>query len=73
MTEEKVEDAKSKDGTELPQINFMTFVMSLNASAMVNLGIIEDPATQKKRKKSYFGGNRPSIFWPCWRKRQKGI
>ena len=55
MTEDKAKDSKPKVETELPQINFMTFIMSLNASAMVNLGVIEDPATQKKEKNLVLG------------------
>ena len=34
----------------MPEINFSTFVFSLNASALVNLGEIENPATGKKEK-----------------------
>jgi len=34
----------------LPEINFPTFIMSLNASAFVNLGVLENPATGKKEK-----------------------
>ncbi|MDQ1330547.1 MAG: hypothetical protein QG578_810, partial [Thermodesulfobacteriota bacterium] len=30
------------------EINFPTFIMSLNASALVNLGILDNPATGKK-------------------------
>ena len=40
---------------ELPEINFMTFVMSLNASAMVHLGIIEDPVSGKKNRNLALG------------------
>lgn len=36
--------------TPLPEINFSTFIASLNASALVNLGIIADPATGAKEK-----------------------
>lgn len=36
--------------TQLPEINFSTFIFSLNASALVNLGAIENPATGKKEK-----------------------
>jgi hypothetical protein len=32
----------------LPEINFPTFIMSLNASALLNLGILDNPATGKK-------------------------
>lgn len=36
--------------TQLPEINFATFIFSLNSSVLVQLGIIEDPATGKKVK-----------------------
>ncbi|MEE8400358.1 MAG: DUF1844 domain-containing protein [Desulfobacterales bacterium] len=39
-----------QEETQLPEINFSTFVMSLNASALVNLGILEDPGTHTKSK-----------------------
>ena len=35
---------------QLPEINFPTFIISLNASALVNLGAIEDPASGTKVK-----------------------
>ena len=34
----------------LPEINFATFVVSLNASALMNLGAIEDPTTGETGK-----------------------
>ena len=34
----------------MPEINFSTFVVSLNASALLHLGAIEDPTTGKKDK-----------------------
>lgn len=34
----------------LPKINFPTFVASLNASALVHLGVIEDPVSGKAEK-----------------------
>ena len=34
----------------LPKINFATFVVSLNASALLHLGAIEDPTTGKTSK-----------------------
>ena len=46
-TEEKKEEEQSY---ALPEINFPTFIFSLNSSALVNLGIIEDPATNQKNK-----------------------
>ncbi len=39
---------KEADQTCLPEINFPTFIMSLNASALVNLGLFENPATGNK-------------------------
>ena len=35
---------------QLPQINFSTFIFSLNASAMVHLGLMDDPASGQKVK-----------------------
>ena len=34
----------------LPEINFSTFVVSLNASALLHLGAIEDPTTGQRKK-----------------------
>jgi hypothetical protein len=45
------DDAREeKDQTLLPEINFATFVVSLNASALLHLGAIEDPSTGKSEK-----------------------
>jgi hypothetical protein len=47
------ETSTSSDGIDeapLPEINFATFVVSLNASALLNLGAIEDPATGQTNK-----------------------
>jgi len=41
---------KQEAEDQLPEINFPTFIISLNASALVNLGAIEDPASGKKVK-----------------------
>jgi hypothetical protein len=43
------------DESKLPEINFMTFVMSLNASAMVHLGMIEDPGSGEISKNLTLG------------------
>jgi hypothetical protein len=45
-------DSKEAQGEEphLPEINFATFVLSLHSSALVHLGIIENPATGEKNK-----------------------
>ncbi len=34
----------------LPEINFSTFIFSLNSSVLVHLGLLEDPATGAKQK-----------------------
>jgi hypothetical protein len=47
---EEYEQATANEDYPLPEINFPTFIFSLNSSALVNLGIIEDPATNKKAK-----------------------
>ncbi len=44
------EEQKKEPQAPLPEINFATFIISLNASALVNLGVIDDPATGKKIK-----------------------
>jgi len=40
----------SEDQPQFPEINFPTFVVSLNASALLHLGAIEDPTTGQKSK-----------------------
>jgi hypothetical protein len=47
---EKVHTHEDRKRTLLPEINFATFVVSLNASALLHLGAIEDPATGKSDK-----------------------
>jgi hypothetical protein len=46
------EAPKEKERTEyqLPEINFATFIFSLNHSVLVHLGATEDPMTGKKEK-----------------------
>lgn len=48
------EDADPSTATEkpssLPEVTFSTFIFSLNSSALVNLGILDDPATGGKSK-----------------------
>ena len=43
------ENLKTKQA-QMPEINFSTFIFSLNSSALVHLGVVEDPATGKKEK-----------------------
>jgi hypothetical protein len=44
------EEKSGKQETHFPKINFQTFVLSLNSSVLVQLGIIEDPVTGIKEK-----------------------
>jgi hypothetical protein len=55
------DDTKQKDETRtggdsraqaytLPKIDFSTFVLSINSSALVQLGLIEDPGSGQKSK-----------------------
>ena len=48
--EEPTETVDAGEQFQLPQINFSTFIVSLNASAFVNLGMMDDPASGKKVK-----------------------
>ena len=47
--EDKAVDEEEQD-YQLPEINFPTFIFSLNSSALVHLGVVEDPATNQKVK-----------------------
>jgi len=49
-SEQVSEEATGDENFQLPEINFPTFIFSLNSSALVHLGVIEDPATQQKVK-----------------------
>ena len=49
------QDSQTPEAAQLPKITFSTFILSLNASALVNLGVIEDPATSRKIKNLAFG------------------
>lgn len=42
--------AEARQEPPLPEINFSTFVVSLNASALLHLGAIEDPTTGQMNK-----------------------
>ncbi|MBW2570192.1 MAG: DUF1844 domain-containing protein [Deltaproteobacteria bacterium] len=48
--QESASAEKQDAEAQLPEINNPTFIISLNASALVNLGAIEDPASGKKVK-----------------------
>ena len=48
--QEKPPAAGDRPEPPLPKINFATFVVSLNASALLHLGAIEDPTTGQTNK-----------------------
>lgn len=51
--EEKVEPEAAQEKVEempLPEINFSTFIFSLNTSALLHLGEVPDPATGKQQE-----------------------
>jgi hypothetical protein len=55
MSDDRKEEKKSQSESQtksytLPKIDFSTFVLSLNSSALVQLGLIEDPASGQKTK-----------------------
>jgi hypothetical protein len=59
MTDEKQEGTgkaepggqqKTKATSPLPTINFATFIFSLNSSALVQLGMMDDPTTGERGK-----------------------
>ena len=47
---EKPADETQEPPLQFPEINFATFVASLNASALLHLGAIEDPSSGTKNK-----------------------
>ncbi|MBC2694740.1 MAG: DUF1844 domain-containing protein [Desulfobacteraceae bacterium] len=53
--ESSKQEAKDEFQTPLPEINFATFIFSLNASALLHLGVMEDPVTGKKVKNLSIG------------------
>jgi hypothetical protein len=48
--DEKPDDGDQEPPLQFPEINFATFVASLNASALLQLGAIDDPTTGTKNK-----------------------
>ncbi len=48
--EKAAEPDKDTKEFQLPEINFATFIFSLNSSALMHLGVIEDPGTGKNVK-----------------------
>ena len=52
---ETAPEEKQKPEIHMPEINFATFIFSLNTSALMHLGVIEDPASGKKVKNLVIG------------------
>ncbi len=46
----KEKNSETKEEGPLPEINFTSFIFSLSTSALIQLGEVEDPFTQKKEK-----------------------
>ncbi|MBT8339318.1 MAG: DUF1844 domain-containing protein [Desulfatitalea sp.] len=46
----RADDADSQHSYALPKIDFSTFVLSINSSSLVQLGLLEDPASGQKTK-----------------------
>lgn len=51
----KDQEGQGTGETCLPEVSFSTFILSLNASALVHLGILEDPGTGQKTKNLALG------------------
>jgi len=43
-------EAEKKEGYTLPEINFVTFILSMSASAMLHMGQVPNPETGKSEK-----------------------
>lgn len=52
---ETAPEEKQKPEIHLPEINFATFIFSLNTSALMHLGVIGDPTSGKKVKNLAMG------------------
>ena len=49
-SQEQATAGDQEEEAQFPEINFPTFIASLNASALFHLGLIEDPSTGQKTK-----------------------
>ncbi len=52
---ETAPEEEQKPEIHLPEINFATFIFSLNTSALMHLGVLEDPVSGKKVKNLAMG------------------
>ena len=50
VTTERGGPAREKSSSRLPIISFSTFIVSLNAAVLSNLGIIDEPGTGKRTR-----------------------
>jgi len=50
MREEPLKEEVQEEEGPLPEINFTSLILSLSTSALIQLGEIEDPFTQKQSK-----------------------
>ncbi len=50
VTKERGDSVKERPSSKLPIITFSTFIVSLNAAVLANLGIIDEPGTGKRTK-----------------------
>ncbi len=48
--EETIKEEVEQEGGPLPEINFTNLILSLSTSALIQLGEVEDPFTQKQSK-----------------------
>ena len=72
ITTERDDSAKGKSASKLPIITFSTFIVSLNAAVLANLGIIDEPGAGK-RIKNLLWPNRRLMFWRCSKKKPAEI
>jgi hypothetical protein len=50
VTKERGDSAKENSSSKLPIITFSTFVVSLNAAVLANLGIIDEPGAGRRTR-----------------------
>ena len=71
MRPRKRKPSRSEADYQLPEINFPTFIFSLNSSALLNLGAIEDPGTGQKTKNLPLAKQTIDILGDAGRKDQR--
>lgn len=50
MSETEKAVATGQNGKDLPTMDFSTLILSLSSSVLMNLGVVENPVTNKKEK-----------------------